>query len=282
MNGSKYLAGNKSAEQKSKTTILSKGNPQVIIIDDDDEDFVKKSRAAFKQFSNKSPLFGSTRNDNMFIRNLTLEKRFETPKRSPTLFSHSYPTSLSNSKSLTNGNASTSSISPVYNTSTGSREDRSRVRNVPIMRKTYSSALDQSIRLDEKKQYQEMLNKSFLVSESFQDYSTPIGKIPPVLSKGSRGKRCVDLARTGAVPKTIGFIDLTKNKPKLTAKETIARVLNNFDSNDVVEIKDNESDIEILPDPPSPEPDFKVHRVNSLKTYIDLSESTQDDFISNL
>lgn len=55
---------------------------------------------------------------------------------------------------------------------------------------------------------------------------------------------------------------------KCTAKDTIIKVLN-----EPIVIKDDDSDVEILPTPPEPKPDIKIARVNTLKTVINLEAS---------
>lgn len=237
------------------------------MIDDDDDDAKRRSMLRSKRM----PLYPTGRD---LMRNCnSLEKRTDIKKR-PVL-RNSFPSNGSNNltKIMSNGNSNID-LTHAYNLFKDDKSCR------PTIRRSCSTALDQSIRLDEKKKYQEMLNKSLLNPfDSFNDYSTPIGKVLPS-SCMSRGRKCVELATaTGTKPKTIAFVDLTK--PRLSARDRIAKVLDNFE-NDVVEVKDNDSDIEILPSPPTPEPDIKIERVNSLKTYVDLSETTKDDWITNL
>lgn len=279
-NDSKMIENHRLNDQKQK--ICSSKNQPIIMIDDDDDDFIKRNRCLASRNTGHSkgkflvPSQQYVRSD-MFNTNSfnSFEKKSDVKKRP--IFRNSFPSNCYNSstlhKSITNGNSSNESPH-IYNLTKDDKVFK------PTMRRTYSTALEQSIRLDEKRKYQEMLNKTILSPfDSFLEYGTPIGKIlPSCSSTKNRGRRCVELA-TGTKPKTIGFVDLTK--PRLSTRETIAKVLDSFD-NDVVEVKDNDSDVEILPDPPSPKPDIKVERVNSLKTYINLSEATKDDWISNM
>lgn len=277
--------GNKSIDNHKlrdyKHRILYPKNQPVITIEDDEEDLIRKQKSPNARVTNMSknkfliPTQQYARGELFNINsNSSYEKKSDSIKKRPAL-RNSFPLNNYNSNSLskgvTNGISNNDSI-PMFNLTKDEKGFK------PTMRRTYSTALEQSIRLDEKRKYQEMLNKSiFSPFSSFAEYSTPIGKIMPSCSN-SRGRQMVELA-TGAKPKTIAFVDLTK--PRLSTKDTIAKVLENFD-NDVVEVKDNDSDVEILPDPPTPEPDIKVERVNSLKTYIDLSETAKDDWINNL
>lgn len=103
--------------------------------------------------------------------------------------------------------------------------------------------------------------------------------------------------------KLVDSIDLTDSEKsgKLSTKETIikvvdkfvrlsvnyccflsiVKVLDDFETEPIV-VKDSDSDVEILPSPPTPPPDIKVDRVNSLKTVLDTCEETKSDWLEEL
>lgn len=149
-----------------------------------------------------------------------------------------------------------------------------------------STLLDQSFRLDEKAKYKRLLSQAAASSslrDSFSKYNTPAVKLFQSTTQ-SRGKRMVNMVCTK--DKTAAIIDLTSNgndkeKPRLSTKETIKKVLNDFD-NEPVTVKDSDSDVEILPTPPSPKPDIQVERVNSLKKVIDTKEHTSSDWLKKM
>ncbi|XP_017773058.1 PREDICTED: sentrin-specific protease-like [Nicrophorus vespilloides] len=137
--------------------------------------------------------------------------------------------------------------------------------------------LDFGFRLDEKKKYEELLNKS---RSSLLDvssiYGTPVGKISPKM----RTREILKLATKSLLP----IEDLTNgesSKPKLSTKDTIIKVLDDLDS-EVIAIEDCDSDVEIVPSPPSPKPDIKVDRVNSLRTTVHPHEPQHSDWITNI
>lgn len=172
-----------------------------------------------------------------------------------------------------------------------------KISNQPI------STADYSFRLDDKRIYKELLSKaaptasmkSFL--DSFTEYCTPVGKIGPSFRIGSsRSKRMLDMALKSNDRKIEEFIDLTntkekangfsdstandKDKPRRSAtSDKIKKVLNEMD-NEVV-VKDSDSEVEILPAPPSPKSDFNVGKCNSLKTFVHPSQPTHDNWIKN-
>lgn len=278
---SKYMDNSKLNEHKQRLS-WSK-NCAVITIEDDDDDIKIKEPSLkihhpIKIKDRVSSFPNCSKNSNSNFHCNYFDRRLEPKKRVP-LSNNSFPSNsvavFNAHKTSNGGNISTETFLN-YNTF---REDKL-LKRAPVRRHTYSAALDQSIRLDEKRKYQEMLNKSIFGSQdSIGEYSTPTGKLHIAEIK-SRGKKSVELCLNPKL-KTIAYIDLTSRKPRLSTKDTIVRVLNNFDG-EVVEVKDNDSDVEILPEPPSPEPDFKIDRINSLKSYVKLSETTQDDWIENL
>lgn len=130
-------------------------------------------------------------------------------------------------------------------------------------------SLNYSIRLDDKLQYQKLLEKATNNDSSI--YSTPIGNVFQynTLNSSSRGRQMVDMAIKST------------NSPGLSVKKTIEKVLNNFESDPVL-IKDSDSDSDIIfLNPPSPKPDIKVDPVNSLKKIVDTSVETKPDWIED-
>lgn len=69
---------------------------------------------------------------------------------------------------------------------------------------------------------------------------------------------------------------------RLSTKDTIKKVLDNFDG-DMVVVKDSDSESDVvLISPPSPKPDIVVEPVNSLKKVVDLVEETKNDWIEEM
>lgn len=69
---------------------------------------------------------------------------------------------------------------------------------------------------------------------------------------------------------------------KLSTKEKIKKVLDDFDS-DAVVVKDSDSESDvILVSPPSPKPDIVVEPINSLKKVVDLVEETKSGWVEGL
>lgn len=150
----------------------------------------------------------------------------------------------------------------------------------------HSTLLDQTFRLDEKLKYKELLEKaapttSFYGSnDSFSKYRTPVGKI--FTFGGLRGRQMVSACRKRG-GRIVDSIDLTDSEKsgKLSTKATIIKVLDDFENEPIV-VKDTDSDVEILPSPPTPPPDIKVDRVNSLKVVLDTDEETKSDWLEEL
>lgn len=159
-----------------------------------------------------------------------------------------------------------------------------RTRDVLARSRNFSSkpsVIDLTFRLDEKMKYKELLEKSSpnttynSANDTFSKYHTPVGKyLPP---EGYRSRQMIDACKLR--PKIVDSIDLTDDQLKrnkatrrsTSTAEAVIKVLDDFD-NDAIVVKDSDSDVEILPNPPSPKPDFKVERVNSLKSVVDSCE----------
>lgn len=147
-------------------------------------------------------------------------------------------------------------------------------------------------RLDDKKEFQNLLESHLSSDNSFNDssqYFTPNSR----LSKydfSSRGKKIVDLATKKSRNNSLvaPLIDLTHEEQngssssgKLSVRDKIKKVLSSFDD-EPVEIQDSESDVEILPRPPSPEKDFKIEPVNSFKKIVDTSYVSNQKWLADL
>lgn len=151
-----------------------------------------------------------------------------------------------------------------------------------------SSVVDLTFRLDEKLRYKELLEKSspnvFFSSsdDSLSKYHTPVGKY--LSAENFRSRKMVEACK--ARQQLIDSIDLTESSSKrnklrksTATAEAVIKVLDDFDNNDAILVKDSDSDVEILPTPPSPKPDFKVERVNSLKPVVDSCEFSKRQWL---
>ncbi|KAK9878423.1 hypothetical protein WA026_022063 [Henosepilachna vigintioctopunctata] len=146
-------------------------------------------------------------------------------------------------------------------------------------------------RLDDKRLYQNLLDTHMCKEDSFNNssqYYTPNSR----LSKydfSDRGKKILELSRQKSRNNSITpVIDLTHEEmnghfasAKSSVKEKIKRVLDSYEE-EMVEIQDSESDVEILPSPPSPKPDFKVDPVNSMKTVVDTSYVSNKKWLADI
>ncbi|KAL3280558.1 hypothetical protein HHI36_003787 [Cryptolaemus montrouzieri] len=146
-------------------------------------------------------------------------------------------------------------------------------------------------RLEDKKEYQHLLESHLSKENSLNNssqYFTPNSR----LSKydfSSRSKKILEMSRQNSrINGTTPSIDLTQEEHngnassgKVSVKDTIKRVLSSFED-DTVEVPDSESDVEILPNPPSPKPDIKVDPVNSLKTMVDTSYVSNKQWLADL
>lgn len=279
----------KSNDVKYKIT-WNRDHP-TITIDDEDEEVVKKpkevpaTRKLFKTMKYTSTPNNSSRNksDDLYFTKYIespLEKKLNFKKQG---YDYVRPSSAYLTERPHNGTRSHETVPCLL------RDMKPRY-TIPARRTIgHSSALDQSFRLDEKRKYRELLartapNSFNYRADSIADYGTPVGKI--FGDNLGRGKKMVEMIR---FPKTkpMDFIDLTdfNSKPgashSKTTKQTIKKVLEEFD-NDVIEVKAEDSLEKVLPRPPSPVPDIKVERINSLKTFVDPSEPLHEDWISNL
>nr|CAI5821035.1 unnamed protein product [Callosobruchus analis] len=132
-----------------------------------------------------------------------------------------------------------------------------------------SGGLDYSFRLEDKMEYKKLLEKAANSDSIDSLYATPQGK-PFGFDTSSRGSKILNMS--------------LKNSPKdrMSTKDTIQKVLDNFPTETVVlKDSDSESDV-VLVEPPSPKPDIKVEPVNSLKKVIDTSKNAKEDWVQQL
>lgn len=259
-----------------------------LIIDDDDDDILEISKPKFAGKFSSTPNYSISRgapqqngdDDVTFLKSTKSidEKKLKAKKLG---FDYIMPYSyLSDNQNKTRNNFKHEVTSPLFT----SKKAKMRITR-PAIR---SSVLEQSFRLDEKLKYKELLAQaapSSSLTNSFLKYSTPVGKVFMNDSR-SRGNKMVDSCLNKG-NKVTGLIDLTVNgtsdasKKQMRTKDTIIKVLGESSSRPTT-IKDSDSDIEILPQPPSPKPDIKVERVNSLKKIVDTSQTTREAWLRQL
>jgi Ulp1 family protease len=201
----------------------------------------------------------------------TTEKRLDAKKTGVeyiTRFTSGYEPLATKSPNMQNGTKPKSKITP-------KRSARSSLNSSMA-----SPTLDYSIRLDDKKKYQ-MLLDNLAMQNSFNStmnssssYGTPIGTM------FNRSRRLVEMCKSPK-QKSFDVVDLTnENKTKLSTKDRVIKVLDDFESETLV-IEDSDSDVEVLPSPPSPKPDIKVPPVNSLKAVIDTSRAARHEWLDD-
>jgi hypothetical protein len=202
----------------------------------------------------------------------TTEKRLDAKKTGVeyiTRFTSGYEPLATKSPNMQNGTKPKSKITP-------KRSARSSLNSSMA-----SPTLDYSIRLDDKKKYQ-MLLDNLAMQNSFNStmnssssYGTPVGTM------FNRSRRLVEMCKSPK-QKSFDVVDLTnENKTKLSTKDRVIKVLDDFESETLV-IEDSDSDVEVLPSPPSPKPDIKVPPVNSLKAVIDTSRAARHEWLDDL
>jgi Ulp1 family protease len=201
----------------------------------------------------------------------TTEKRLDAKKTGVeyiTRFTSGYEPLATKSPNMQNGTKPKSKITP-------KRSARSSLNSSMA-----SPTLDYSIRLDDKKKYQ-MLLDNLAMQNSFNStvnssssYGTPVGTM------FNRSRRLVEMCKSPK-QKSFDVVDLTnENKTKLSTKDRVIKVLDDFESETLV-IEDSDSDVEVLPSPPSPKPDIKVPPVNSLKAVIDTSRAARHEWLND-
>ncbi|KAK4880088.1 hypothetical protein RN001_008234 [Aquatica leii] len=258
-----------------------------LIIDDDDDDILEISKPKFGGKFSSTPNYPISRgasqqngdDDVTFLKSTKSidEKKLKAKKLG---FDYIMPYNyLCDNQNKTRNNFKHEVTSPLFT----SKKAKMRITR-PAIR---SSVLEQSFRLDEKLKYKELLAQaapSSSLTNSFLKYSTPVGKV--FMDDSRRGNKMVNLCLNKG-NKVTGVIDLTVNgtsdasKKQMRTKDTIIKVLGESSSRPTT-IKDSDSDIEILPQPPSPKPDIKVERVNSLKKIVDTSQTARETWLAKL
>lgn len=141
-----------------------------------------------------------------------------------------------------------------------------------------SSSLDYSYRLDDKMQYKKLL-ESAGASGSMNDssiYHTPAGNLFSYDTANRSGKIMNMLKK----PSTGLSNSLNGSKDRMSTKDRIIKILDDFDS---VEVKDSDTDSDVvIVNPPSPKPDIKVEPVNSFKKVVDTSQQTKSGWLDEL
>ncbi|XP_018567904.1 sentrin-specific protease-like [Anoplophora glabripennis] len=141
-----------------------------------------------------------------------------------------------------------------------------------------SSSLDYSYRLDDKLQYKKLL-ESAGVSGTTNDssiYQTPVGRLFNYDTSNRSGKIMNMLKK----PSTGLSNSLNGTKDRMSTKDRIIKVLDDFES---IEVKDSDTDSDvIIVNPPSPKPDIKVEPVNSFKKVVDTSQQTKSGWLDEL
>ncbi|XP_063918445.1 sentrin-specific protease-like isoform X2 [Zophobas morio] len=254
------------------------GSDRTVVIDDEDDERPLTKPVDIKRKSSENRLKLNGNDDLSFLKSAksTAEKKLEAKKAGVeyiTRFSSSYEPVTTKSPNMQNGTKPKSKVSPSLKNQPKTRSSLNNTLSSPT--------LDYSIRLDDKKKYQMLLENVALqntFNNSFNSssiYGTPVGGM------FNRSRRLVEMARS---PKQKSFevIDLTsENKTKLSTKDKVIKILDDFESETAV-IEDSDSDVEILPTPPSPKPDIKVPPVNSLKTVIDTSKPTHHKWLEDV
>ncbi|VEN33986.1 unnamed protein product [Callosobruchus maculatus] len=132
-----------------------------------------------------------------------------------------------------------------------------------------SGGLDYSFRLEDKLEYKKLLEKVNNSDSMESIYKTPQGKIFG-FDTSSRSSKILNMSLKNS------------SKERMSTKDTIQKVLDNFPTETVVlKDSDSESDV-VLVEPPSPKPDIKVEPVNSLKKVIDTSKNAKEDWVQQL
>lgn len=140
------------------------------------------------------------------------------------------------------------------------------------------SIVSESVRLQDRENYKKLLESLSCGNEN-SVYFTPTSKVYEYDHvNSSRSKKILNMAQKSTSSNRIS----PKDTSKMSTKETIKKVLDDFE-NELVVIKDSDSESDVLiVNPPSPKPDVKVEPVNSLKKIVDTSESTKKDWIDDM
>ncbi|KAF5274709.1 hypothetical protein FQA39_LY07101 [Lamprigera yunnana] len=278
-----------SSLNRNKTN-SSKENVTLII---DDDDILEMSKPKQNNFSstpnysfNTKPVLQLSDDDEdvTFLKiNKKSEQKRSKMKKAGYDYIKPYPYLSDNHKSQIQNGSKKDFTSPILS-SIRDMKTRFNFSRPPVR----STTLDQSFRLDEKMKYKQLLAQAApnycALRNSFSKYSSPLGKIFNDTS-GRRGRKLTEMSLNKDKPSA--FIDLTVNginelpRKPFSTKDAIKKVLDKFTPEPII-IKDSDSDVEILPQPPSPKPDIKIERVNSLKKIIDTSEETHAEWLDKI
>lgn len=146
---------------------------------------------------------------------------------------------------------------------------------VPIRSRT----MEQSFRLDEKQKYKQMLEQAvpncMTSHRSFLKYNAPGGRL-------CNNEKIIHPTTARGFTTMTNFNKIAGNDKKkpISTKDTIKKVLDEFE--EPIVIKDSDSDIEIVPSPPSPKPDIHVPRVNTLQPLLEASTPVHVKWLRNL
>ncbi|XP_044268035.1 sentrin-specific protease 1-like [Tribolium madens] len=251
------------------TSPLRSNRHEAVVLDDEDDIRVASKpidiKTSRKSRENRWETNGT--DDLRFLKSIksTTEKKLDAKRNNV-----EYITRFATSYEPHNGVKAKSRVSPISRNVRSGRSSLSNSFSTPT--------LDYSIRLDDKKKYEMLLDNVATLQNSYSfnnssTYGTPVGSL------FNRSRRLVELAKSPN-KKPVEVIDLTENKRKLSTKDTVIKVLDDFESEEVIE--DSDSDVEILPNPPSPKPDIKVPPINSLKTVVDTSKPTHQKWLQDI
>lgn len=275
-----WYSSSSSDNSKRVTSRKFNQNYPIITLDDDDDDIIEIKDIGGKR---RPVQYSSTPAHNGVKRNGNASSAYFSFGNSPNTSSNRPGETLSTVSTffafncvfscivLVNGADALESASSILKRA---RDTLARARSTTKK----SSINDLTFRLDEKLRYRELLEKSSpnvtFTSNNDSKYYTPVGKY--FSTENYRGRQMVDACKMRQ--KVIDSIDLTdvslkrnKSRRGTSTAQAVIKVLDDFD-NDAIVVKDSDSDVEILPTPPSPKPDFKVERVNSLKPVVDACE----------
>ncbi|KAJ8960729.1 hypothetical protein NQ318_020021 [Aromia moschata] len=144
-----------------------------------------------------------------------------------------------------------------------------------------SSSLDYSIRLDDKLQYKRLLES--VSGQNSPDepsvYQTPVGRL---FNYDTANRSARILANALKTSSTSPAASLSTPRERMSTKDTIRKVLDDFESEPVV-VKDSDSDSDvIIVRPPSPKPDIKVEPVNSLRRVVDTAQQAKSEWLQGM
>ncbi|CAG9771880.1 unnamed protein product [Ceutorhynchus assimilis] len=226
----------------------------VVLDDDDDDDVIEITKPARngKKFTS-TPLerrksYANVKKDHENSDDIVFIKTFKSPKekqKEAKLAGYDY------FKPRTSLDKPLFTIGSTHN-GTKPKAKPTKYKTLPLKSRGASTS-NYSFRLDDKLKYKQLLD--CVSGNDSSIYGTPIGKISSY-----------DFA----------------NKPKESTKDRINRVLDNWDSDSLV-IKDSDSEGSVvMVKPPSPKPDIKVDPVNSFKHYVDSSNATKKDWLTEV